>query len=300
MLKPVVVLNPYASNGKARNAFPTIKTVMSQRWDDIRFALTESPDEVDEIVEDAIEAGFDCVISVGGDGTNNRVLNALMNLRERNAASEPVVYGNLPIGTGQDWARTAKVPAGLENALQWLAAQQPRPIDVGKVRVDGQTQYFLNISSVGIGYNVNVHVEKNKGVPMPFVFGALKAIIEYTPTAMKISVDGKLFYDGKTYLVAIANGQYFGAGMAVAPNASIDDGVFDVVLLEGKSQLSAVTALATVFSKQHLRLSQVHTKTGKSVEVVCNEEVGVEIEGELYRGKRMQYSVLPRSLQMLI
>jgi diacylglycerol kinase family enzyme len=171
---------------------------------------------------------------------------------------------------------------------------------------DGETRerYFLNIASTGISSEIvwRVNAARPKG-PWTFLLSTVSTLLWYRPTPMRIVADGQEFYEGDSYILAVATGRYFGHGMMVAPDARIDDGVFDIIIVEGMPRIQALGALPSVFTGEHIARSDVHVGHGRRVEVHLPSEtpsvIGLEMDGEEARGQNLVFEVLPGALNLL-
>lgn len=298
----LIILNPHAGGGKAGKHFQRLEPLLVETFDDFVVAVTETPAALAEHLDAAAAAGLTRIIAAGGDGTNHAVLNAL--------AARPgldLAFGSLPLGTGRDWARTLGVPLDPAAAVRWLGRAQPRPCDLGRIEYTAAgtdervTRLFLNDASAGAGGEVAVRVNKAKR-RTPFTFLAATAITLLQHKAQRVTVvcDGRLFYDGSTHLIVAANGQYFGRGMHPAPDARIDDGVFDVAVLEGVSKLKLLRILQLVYNAGHVGRPDVHFTKAAEVRITCHDgPMGLEFDGEQAEGNDLVYRVLPGAIRLL-
>jgi diacylglycerol kinase family enzyme len=156
----LIILNPHAAGGRAGQLWKKIEPLLWERLGELVIAVTDHPEEVAQHLDKAYASGLTRVISIGGDGTNNSLVNALARLNQQHPDGPPMVYGQLPIGTGRDWARSRGIPLDIHQATEWIASASPRPTDVGLVRFheQGRQQYFLNIASTGLGGDVDTRV----------------------------------------------------------------------------------------------------------------------------------------------
>src|SRR5699024_3582932 len=119
----------------------------------------------------------------------------------------------------------------------------PTPTDIGLLTFDGQREHFLNIASVGAGGEVATRVNRvRRRRPWTFLLSTVQTLLQHTPQRMQVMLDGVPWYDGRSYIVAVANGSTFGHGMKIAPQAEVRDGLFDVVLVEGVSRVKVLSA----------------------------------------------------------
>src|SRR5258708_31108622 len=186
-----------------------------------------------------------------------------MALIGRYADGPAMTFGQLRIGTGQDWARAMGIPFDREQAVRWLASAHPAPLDVGQLTTPDSSEnverYFLNIASAGISGMIMERINRIRDRrPWTFHRKVIEALAVYTPRQLAIKLDGKAWYDGTAYLGAIANSSAVGHGMNTAPDASYNDGLFDVVLIEGMPRLESILMLHTLYSGAHLNRRDVH------------------------------------------
>jgi diacylglycerol kinase (ATP) len=301
MARSLILINPHAAGGAAAAAWRHIETDFAQLFGDPMVATTQTADELPQHLAAAAEQGITQVFSVGGDGTNHAVINAIMRHQQAHPATK-FIYGSIPAGTGQDWARGLAMPLNTRQALDWLKRAQPRACDVGHVVFDEQERYFLNICSAGISNDVVLRVERgNKKLPWTFIKSTVESIMGYQPEEVLIEVDGKVWYEGRIYIIAIANGKYFGQGMKAAPDARIDDGLFDVLVVEGISRMALLRVLPNVYQGTHIKHPNIHLTHAKAIRVVMKNgaALGMDLDGEPGAGRELNYTMLPGALQIL-
>jgi len=311
--KTLIVLNPHAGGGRAGKLWSRIEPLLWDALGELLIAVTDRPSEVALHLDKARRAGLTRVITIGGDGTNHALVNALMRLNQLYPNSAPMTFGCLPIGTGHDWARTLGIPNTPAAAVRWIAAAHAAPLDVGQISfvppdltaTDQQqtTRYFLNIASGGIGGQIDRHVNAlPRRYPWTFLNATIQAIRHYVPQTMTVKLDGQPWYTGRAWVVAVANGKSFGHGMRIAPEARYDDSLFDVVLIEGMSRRQAIAALYTVYLGTHVKRADVHVARARQVELDLspNESIGLDLDGEPATGRTIRFDVLPAALHTLV
>jgi diacylglycerol kinase (ATP) len=308
MMSPIlIIVNPNAAGGKAERLFESIKDRLREALGELIVAVSRRPEDLAGHIDAAAAAGAERLIAVGGDGTNHAVVNALLNRPD--AAAVPLAFGSLPVGTGSDWARALGVPADLEVAVDWLARAQPTACDLGKVeysdpRQEGRraSRIFLNIASAGVSGEVDARVNRaRRRTAATFLRATVATLLKYRPQPVVVDCDGDRFYEGSSYLLAVANGRFFGRGMWIAPHALINDRLFDVVLVEGMPRLRILLALQTVFSGRHLDRKDVHSTRAGSVQVHSEKgPLSLDLDGEEACGQDVQFTVLPQALRILL
>ncbi len=299
MSKTLIVLNPHAADGQAGKLWHKIEPLLWKRLGDLVIAVTQHPQEVAQHIDQAYQSGLTRVISIGGDGTNHTLVNALADLNARHPEAN-MVYGMLPVGTGRDWARTIQIPFKLEEAVEWIATAIPRPTDIGLLKFDHKREYFLNISSAGVSGEVARRVNAAKKRPWTFLQKTIAALLTYTPPVMQIRLDGKDWYEGRAFILTVANGTTFAHGMKIAPNAQIDDGMFDVILVEHMSRPRILSALRMVYDGSHLKHPKVKNARAKEVQIRgVTQELDLELDGERAAGRELNFEMRPGLLSLL-
>lgn len=301
--KTVFVLNPNAAGGRARQVFGKVENQLRDRWGEYTLIETQTPDEVAEKLDQQTLHDVSHLIAVGGDGTNYAVVNAL-----NDRARLDIVFGCLPVGTGSDWARCLGIPGDPSAAADWLGSANPLPCDLGRIEFseteDGRRKkrLFLNIASAGISGEVDRRVNQaRRRSSFTFLRATVVSLLRYKTQHITVTCGGKAFYEGPSYLLAVANGCYFGRGMWVAPHARVDDGLFDVILVEGMPRRRIILALQTVFSGKHLKRDDVHFTRASSVSVQSEDDpLGLDLDGEEARGLDLRFSMMPGALRILM
>jgi YegS/Rv2252/BmrU family lipid kinase len=302
MSDTLVIVNPRAGTGRAGQLWPALHPLLDAAFGGVEAVITDAPGDVYRLLMEAA-GDVGTVISVGGDGTNHAVVNALAEARERRPDAPSPAYGTLPVGTGRDWARGLGMP--LDDppaAVRWLGRAKPLPTDVGLLIFDDRREYFLNIGSAGLGYEVSQKVNRAPvRRPWTFLAAIVGTLVMHRPRPLQIVVDGQPWYDGKAYVVVVANGRLFAHGMKVAPDADVRDGLLDVVLVMGASRAAVLRALPRVYAGTHLTHPAVRFVQARQVDVSrqSGEEVGVELDGEPVSGRQLSFRVRPGLLNVL-
>lgn len=268
--------------------------------------MTGSLGEATRLAREAVERGCYKVVAVGGDGTVNEVLNGLF---ENGVPLDGrIVLGIVPLGSGCDLARTLGITAETTPALRPPAGCSTRKIDVGRVEftdLQGQrrTRLFINIADLGAGGLV---VEKAGTAPAflgrrpNYVWGILTAALFYRPRTVKISIDGGPPVELATRNAIVANGRYFGRGFLAAPEAKMDDGLFDIVNIGDFGALEALLNVPKLRNGTHLSLPKVRHYRGRRVEVTSDEKVLLEMDGDLVGTLPVACEVIPAAINVMV
>lgn len=302
-MRTLLIINPHAAGGRSLAIFKQIQDRLVEVLGDYVVAVTESPEDVAKHLDAAAAADITRLIAMGGDGTNHAVVNALAQRPELG-----MTFGSLPVGTGRDWARSLGIPQDPHKAVDWLARAEALSCDLGRVdyldtlRDKPAKRIFLNIASAGISGEVDARVNRaRRRTSFTFLRATVSTLFKYRPQRISVECDGKTFYDGSSYLVAVANGRCFGRGMWVAPHAMINDGLFDVVVVEGMPRMRVLFALQTVFSGKHLKRDDIHYACAAEVHVHSEDgPLGMDLDGEEAQGQDLNFTVIPQAVKVLL
>jgi YegS/Rv2252/BmrU family lipid kinase len=270
----------------------------------IQDLLTETPTLVPRIVRKALEDNIQTIVSVGGDGTHSQVLKGFFHENDLTQAVRP--HANLVLmsrGTGGDLCRHLKLGKDLKFVVDSLRGKAI-PFDIGLLdyfdeeNTPKQT-LFINITSLGLSGETALKIKNLKQASaLSYLIKTLQCALQYRSKSCKIWLDEVLFYEGPITLLAIANGSYFGGGMHIAPQATVSDGLFDIVLLKELSKFKIFTKIAKVYSGKHLQLKEVLVRTGKTVRLESEDEVLLEIDGDPLGKGPIKARILPAALQL--
>jgi len=300
----LVIINPHSGKGCAPTVFKKIEKRLSDAFGELFVAVTHGPNEVAEHLDRAAKADVNRLITLGGDGTNHFVLNALAERPQMKVA-----FGSIPLGTGHDWSRSLGMPENPVKAVDWLAQARPVPCDLGKIeylniQTGGKpsTHIFLNIGSAGVSGEVDQRVNRtHRRSSLTFLWATIATLMKYRPQHVRAFCDGREFYSGSCALVVVANGQYFGHGMWIAPKALMNDGLFDVVLVEGISRPRILLAFRQVYRGTHLARKDVRYARAASVRISSEDgPLKLDFDGEGALGQDLHFSVMPKAVHVLL
>ncbi len=307
--KPAFIVNPHSANGSTQKEWPQIEKAAQKRFPGMIVKFTRKVFEAPSLVREALAEGADLVVSVGGDGTHNEVVNGFF--EGEKLIREDVTLGILSRGTGGDFRRTLGLSrctgADMIPSVEQLANCTATPCDVGRLTFfshDGTPtmRYFINIASCGIGGEIDKIVNESSkvlGGKASFFIGSLRASLAYKNRFVKVLTDGKLFFEGRAYSINVANGKYFGGGMMIAPDAQIDDGLFDVVASGDYSIMDALNLSRFVYSGKHLGLPKISVTRAKMVEVFSDEKVLLDVDGEAPGRVNAKFENISKAIRVL-
>lgn len=302
--KTAVVVNPAAANGTTAKLWPQIASVFEQEGVSIDYTFTEAPGHAIAITADYLKEGYNQIVSVGGDGTANEVVNGLFVDNDSKYKSAAVSF--LSTGTGRDLGRTIGTPSDPAEAVRHILRSSTRPVDVGKISYSNklgekELRYFINIAGLGLDGDTCDRVNRtNKafGGFVSFLWGTVVSLILYKNKNMTITVDNKLICDEPITVIVVGNGCYFGGGMKVAPNASMDDGLFDIIILRDLSKLNLLMSLPKVYSGSHLSHPRVTSLRGRKIQVSSDGSALLELDGEQTGQAPVEIEIMPGAINL--
>jgi len=248
--------------------------------------MTRGPGDGVMLVKNALAQKVRLLVCVGGDGTLNEVVNGIM-MHEASVRSD-LALGFIPNGTGCDFVRTVSIPKDLEQAVDLIAAGMVRTIDLGVLFFrddDGheRRRYFHNITSFGLGGEVARRVNRTTKALGPFIsfmWATLISIFLYGKKKIRIRVDKGFEQELRIWNVAVANGQYHGGGMWVAPGASVFDGLLNVTVIGDLTIPEIFLNLPKLYNGKINDIDKVITLAGEKVEALSNQQVLLDVDGE--------------------
>jgi YegS/Rv2252/BmrU family lipid kinase len=285
--KITFIVNPNAAKGSTGREWPRIKAAAKDRLGPFQSHITAKPAEATRFARTALRAGAELVVCVGGDGTLNEVINGFMGA-DGHAVRPAAALGFIPRGTGCDFRRSALVPRDVNEALDLICASEARPIDLGHLEYTDHNgaparRYFHNVTSFGLGGEVDERVNRSGnlfGGFVSFIWATLVSLLIYSKKDIHLRVDNGYDQQVTSWNVAVANGQYHGGGMWVAPAASLVDGLFHVTVVGDLSLPQVLRELPNLYNGKIYQVKKVHTVTGRRVEAHSDQRVLLDVDGE--------------------
>jgi YegS/Rv2252/BmrU family lipid kinase len=259
-----IIFNPTARSEKSRGLADILREVAPEA----ELRMTEKPGDARRMAAQSARDGFRVVVAAGGDGTVNEVVNGL--------AGTDAALGVLPVGTMNVFAKEHDVPDKLEHAWAVIRAGKTRRIDL----LAANEKHFIQLAGVGLDAQVvkETPAESKKDLgPLSYIISAAQ-IASRTPPRLFIEAGGTTT-EGS--FVLIGNGRFYGAKLGFFPRARVDDGLFDVLIFKNLGYLDIARYLAGVLVGRHTGMDDVEYFQVAEARVRSDEEVAVEVDGEL-------------------
>lgn len=292
-----VILNPRAGSADAS------RDRLRQAVDRLAGAEVRETGAIGEartLAAGAVEEGFSRVVAAGGDGTLNEVLQGLAPDFDR------VELGLIPVGTGNDLARTLGIPHDPVEALEVLEAGAVRTLDVARFTGSEGKRWFLNVSAGGFSGEVDEHLDpevKAAWGPLSYVRTAFDALAELEPYRTELTLSPGTSRQEELELsivnLIVANGRYVAGGLPVAPEAAPDDGLLDLVVIRAAPVGRLSLVAARVALGQHLEHELVLHRRVRSLKVTSTPPMVFNTDGELAGPGPARFQVIPRAVRFV-
>ena len=300
----LLIANPTAGRGR-QAVLPRLRRALDDRGLVHDVQLTKGPGHAAALARESVETGRSrFVVAVGGDGTVHEVVNGLVDPAS-GARVEGAVLGIVPAGSGCDFARTFGLDRSPERLARHLDGETLYPIDIGRARLRGRdgsprTVCFANIAEAGYG---GVVVDRANRLPRflgpaRYLVGVFAAIRSFERRVMRVVLD-HTEVEAEFSNVVVANGQFFGGNMKVAPRALPDDGRFNVQLFGGTPK-DVFLKTPKLRKGEHIPGPDVQEYQSTRVEVHTEAPVLVEADGEVLGTTTVEFDLLPKALDLKI
>ena len=299
------IVNPNSANGATGRQWPTIGLKAKDRLGLFETLVTTGPGDATRLTRQAVLSGAEIVVCVGGDGTLNEVINGLMN--QKGSIESKVLLGYIPRGTGCDLAKSIPVPLNLDRALDNIVSHRNRKIDLGKLtyrdhRGRESYRYFHNVLSFGLGGEVDARVNRTSklfGGFLSFIWATLISILRFDKKQIQLCVDNFFDEEVTVWNVAVANGQYHGGGMRVAPGAEINDGLFQVTVIGDLSIPEVFWNLPRLYNGKIYEQKKITKLIGRRVVASSTQVVLLDMDGEQPGRLPVAIEMVPSALSII-
>lgn len=310
---PLVIVNPASADGATRENWPKMASDLRTHFGPFAVTFTEGTGDGRGLAAEAAKSGTKLIIACGGDGTISEVANGIID------AKMETELGILPSGTGGDFRRTLGIAASIREAAAKLRDAPARKIDIGRaifVNDAGQreTRFFVNVASFGMSTAV---LERQRsgdakkwfpslgsrklGSKLSYAAATVQTTLAATVSEIYLQLDNEPERRLRVAELAVANARYYGGAMKIAPDASIDDGLFDVVTIGEAGAFRILSNAPRLYFGAHLRMNEVSHSHAKQVIARPqrkDESLAVELDGEIVGRLPVTFEIVPRALRV--
>ena len=290
---PLFLVNPASGNGATGKRWPKLRERAAELGLRGEQVLSEFPGHLAQAAKDSPGS---LLVVIGGDGTVNEVANGV--------AGTEAELAVLPCGTGQDFGRTHGLPTGFDDAVRVALGGETRTIDLGRVELEsGTSRFFANVGSAGMSGAVARRANsmtKAFGGRATFFYALTREFLAWQNTRVVVELEDGVRREGPMHDVIVANGNWHGGGMKLAPDARQDDGVFDVVLIGDVTKLDFLTTSPKLYSGRYLSHPRVELLRSSSVAISAAEPLPLEVDGEPIGATPARFEVVPSALRLRV
>lgn len=286
-----IIINPHAGSGKTMSKWVPAERKLYAKGVEYRTAYTDHRYHATELAYKAAGKGYRKILAVGGDGSVHEAFAGIMKWCEENGA-DPLEFtlGVFPIGSGNDWIKTCRVPKKTEEVISLISEEHTINLDVIKlVNAQSNPSYMLNVGGMGFDSHVckrvNIQKESGKRGRRIYLNALLHTVKDLQAINLKFISDGEEIFSGECYSIALGNGEYSGSGMRQVPGAKIDDGLIDYMICP---KISVSTILKEIPKLLNGKIRQSKAELifgrGRELEIIPLDSLSAdifEVDGEI-------------------
>ena len=297
-----VILNPTSGNGKSLKNLDKLKKLFLKYNLPVKIVKSEFANHEKILAQDAINTGFNKIISVGGDGTLHHIINGVMSQSKINYSK--ITIGVIPLGTGNDWVKTYNIPSNIELAIKIIKCEKYIYQDIGKIKIIGSNEYlyFNNIAGVGFdGYVVNkINNLKQLGA-MAYLIGGLMSFINFKQSNLSIQLD-KNKIDSKIFMINIGLCKYSGGGLRLTDYDNHKKGFFDVTVIKNIKLTKVLLNIRKLFNGNLRKLKEVTISHNKVLLIEHKDTYipYIQADGELIGKGNTKFSVVNNAIKFIV
>jgi diacylglycerol kinase (ATP) len=292
-----VFVNSIAGGGRSRSCLLPIQKLFESFHVDAQFVMTNCAAELEASAQDAISHGQRRLFAMGGDGTFQALANA--------AFGADVVLGVLPVGGGNDFASALGLPGDPVKAAEAVLRGHPRFVDLARVRTaDGRTRLYAGGGGIGLDAQAARYASgAYRRLPgrLRYIVSALRALVGFAAIPVRVDFPDIAIpsWEVNALLAAVLNSPSYGAGVRLAPEATVDDGWLHVVLIEDIGALGIMRLLPRLMGSGELRTSRVKRWQVKKVRLTTHQPTAFHGDGEIIGSTPVEIEAVPRAIQVL-
>ena len=284
-----IIFNPTAGAGRSHKAMQTVTAHLDAKQIAYTLVHTQYKQHAIELAHEAVGKGYDGIISIGGDGTLLEIARELQDTQER--------LGIIPAGTGNDFRRAIGVPKDIFSSLDIILKGHCKRVDIGFL---GENHPFLNVAGTGFDVDVIRNTMKVRRLftgGLAYFLGIVMSIFNHKSRMVSITANGETM-KRNVLLVAIANGKSYGGGLNVAPSASVQDGLFNVVILNRVAKWRILFELPKLKKGQIEKISVSEQFMCSEITIDCEVPQPFNLDGEIYGQTPQRLFIKPAALNV--
>jgi len=300
----LVIVNPNAGNGKGNKDWDKISDLLKNEALPFDVNFTERKGHAIHFTIEGIAAGYRKIITVGGDGTLNEVVNGVF--LNKNCPTTDISLALIPVGTGNDWGRMFGIPLDYKKAISIIGENKLMLHDVGLVSfyygTEKKERYFINIAGLGfesvVVKRTNYQKDRGHSGKLIYFYNLLMSLISYKNTRAEIIIDGEKI-SADVFSLNVGNGRYCGGGMRQTPRALPDDGLLDVTIINGMGKFEIMRNLKILYDGTILQHPKIDGYKCKNIKVSSDSVMYAEADGESLGQTPAEFSIIPDGINIV-
>lgn len=290
----LVIVNPAAGGGRALAAEPDVRSYLAAQGQSVQFVHSRSSEQVRELAAQGAASGYRYIVALGGDGAFHHVVEGVLGTE--------AIAGFFPAGGGNDIARDLEIPPDAMRAADAFLRSHPRSVDVIRVRFrDGRAAHFVGAGGMGLDAEAaQLANTRFRGWPgaTRYLAGALWTFFRERPLELSADLDGTR-WAGRALFAAVANSTSYGSGVRIAPDARMDDGWLNVVLVEEMNWTRLFEAIPIVLGSGDLRFDEVKRFRCRRAVLEADRAAMVHGDGEVLGKAPAEFEVIPGAVRVM-
>ena len=296
-----IIINPTSGNAAAKKKWKVIVTYLNFYKISYFAAFSQYKHHEGKLVNNAIQKGYRKFISVGGDGTLHQIVNGIMTQKLIEVTEFKVAV--IPIGTGNDWVKTYRIPKNIKTAVLIIANENSTLQDIGHLQILKTTQsvYFNNVAGIGFdGFVVNNISKFKKYGALAYLLGTITSFMDYKKTILTIKFNNKVI-STQSLLTLIGICKYSGGGMQLTNNVDATDGLFDISIAKDFTLLNILLNIFKFFNGNIVKHKEVETyKTSEITITAEHQNTFIQADGELVGIGGFHANIIPKAVCFII
>lgn len=292
-MKIAFIINPIAGKNRKKDITPLIKQELKNTDIEYSIKYTEGVKDAERITKKYLDDDYGVVVAVGGDGTVREVASGLV-------SKSKGILGVIPMGTGNDLARTLGIPLDIKEAIKRIIKKEVKQIDIG----DSKNNIFLNVASIGFDAEIVENTKIFKGFlkgKAAYTMGILRTLFTFKSKDVIIEYDGNKRKE-KVLLIAVANGRYYGGGMKICPQADIADNKLDICIIKNIAKLKLLFLFPLVYNGKHGKIKKyVEFIKVSTLKIQSDRELFLNIDGDIIKTKGLiNFNLDAKNLNIIV
>ena len=297
-----IIANPFSNSGKTAETIDLVIEKLQSNLISHQIRQTECSGDEIRFVEEATQAGYNKILAIGGDGTVQKVVAGIT--IQKNIPTEKMIFGLIPSGTGNDWAKSKNIPLNVSDAINLLINGSINEQDVGVAKIVGgsetKTRYFVTYSGVGFDSFMLEKIKNYKRLgKLSYLEFAIMNFTKYKIVSLDI-VTSKTKIDASVFLLGVGICKYTGGGMQLIKNPKGNDGLLNITIAQEFSKFDIIRNFFNLFNGSIFKEQKVLTLEDSSIKIRAkNGSLACQGDGEIFGAGEIEYSVIKKGLRYL-